>query len=92
MFHDITAYNILNTHKATGPDGIPTQALKELAHELTPVMSLFFQASVNKGSIPDEWKEANVVPIFKKDDKSKAVNYRPESPRIAWSCYFHHCQ
>jgi hypothetical protein len=42
-------------------------------------MSLFFQASVNQGSIPDEWKEANVVPIFKKGDKSKAVNYRPVS-------------
>ena len=42
-------------------------------------MSLFFQASVNQGSIPDEWKEANVVPIIKKDDKSKAVNYRPVS-------------
>ena len=71
--------NGLNIHKATGPDGIPTQVLKELAHELTPVMSLFFQASVNQGSIPDEWKEANVVPIFKKGDKSKAVNYRPVS-------------
>lgn len=69
--------NDLNIHKATGPDGIPAQVRKELAHELTPVMSLFFQASVNQGRIPDEWKEANVVPIFKKGDKSKAVNYRP---------------
>jgi hypothetical protein len=42
-------------------------------------MSLFFQASFNQGSIPDEWKEANVVPIFKKGDKSKAVIYRPVS-------------
>ena len=71
--------NGLNIHKATGPDGIPTQVLKELVHELTPVMSLFFQASINQGSIPDEWKEANVVPIFKKGDKNKAVNYRPVS-------------
>jgi hypothetical protein len=36
--------NGLNIHKATGPDGIPTQVLKELAHELTPVMSLFFSS------------------------------------------------
>ena len=71
--------NGLSIHKGTGPDGIPTQVLKELAHELTSVMLLFFQASVNQGSIPDEWKEANVVPIFKKGDKSKAVNYRPVS-------------
>ena len=46
--------NGLNIHKATDPDGIPTQVLKELAHELTPLMSLFFQASVIQGNIPDE--------------------------------------
>ena len=64
--------NGLNIHKATGPDGIPTLVLKELAHALT-------LSSINQGSIPDEWKEANVVPIFKKGDKSTAVNYRPVS-------------
>jgi hypothetical protein len=34
---------------------------------------------INQGTIPPEWKEANVVPIFKKGDKSRASNYRPVS-------------
>ena len=69
----------LNPHKATGPDQLPARLLKEAATELTPVFTLFFQASVDQGIIPDDWKTANVVPIFKKGDRSKAENYRPVS-------------
>ena len=29
--------------------------------------------------MPDDWKEANVSPAFKKDEKYKASNYRPIS-------------
>ena len=69
----------LKMHKATGPDEIPTRLLKTLADELTPVISLFFQASLNQGIIPDDWKTANVVPVFKKGERNKAENYRPIS-------------
>ena len=58
--------NGLQIHKATGPDETSMRLLKELADELTPVYTLLFQASVNQGIIPSDWKEANVVPIFKK--------------------------
>ena len=33
----------------------------------------------NTGYIPQEWKVANVVPVYKKDDKNKVTNYRPIS-------------
>ena len=69
----------LNIHKASGPDGIPSRLLKELSHELAPVLALFFQASINQGILPDDWKKANVVPIFKKGERNKAENYRPVS-------------
>jgi hypothetical protein len=39
----------------------------------------FFQASINQGTIPSDWKDAFVVPIFKKGDKSCASNYHPVS-------------
>ena len=52
---------------------------KKLATELAPIYTLLFEASLDQGIILDEWKTANVVPIFKKGDKSKPENYRPIS-------------
>ena len=69
----------MNPHKATGPDGISAQILKVLAEEIAPILSLLFQASLDQGTVPQKWKEAHVVPIFKKGDKNKAANYRPIS-------------
>ena len=69
----------INPHKATGPDNIPGQLLKEVAQEVTPILSLIFSASLHQGKIPDEWKEATATPIFKKGDRGKASNYRPVS-------------
>ena len=34
---------------------------------------------MSKGTFPDMWKEANVSPLFKKDDPSSVSNYRPIS-------------
>ena len=33
--------------------------------------------SFHEGIFPDIWKLANVIPIFKKGDKSEPSNYRP---------------
>ena len=30
-------------------------------------------------NIPLEWKEANIIPLFKKGSRNKSVNYRPVS-------------
>ena len=38
-----------------------------------------FNQSLNEGVVPDSWKTANVVPVFKKGDRSIASNYRPIS-------------
>ena len=35
--------------------------------------------SLNSGDLPADWTLANVAPIFKKDSKLQAVNYRPVS-------------
>lgn len=69
----------INPHKATGPDNIPAYFLKNLAEEIAPFLEYFFQKSIDSGNIPTDWKQANVVPIFKKGDKHNAINYRPVS-------------
>jgi len=64
----------LNPHKATGPDSIFSQFLREMAHPLAPALALVFQASLDQGKIPDDWHTAHITPIYKKGDKSKASN------------------
>ena len=65
--------------KAAGPDQIPCRLLQELHHELAPCYTLLFQTSYNTGVVPEIWRTAWVSPVFKKGDKSCAVNYRPVS-------------
>ncbi|MEM7290621.1 MAG: reverse transcriptase family protein, partial [Pseudomonadota bacterium] len=69
----------INPHKASGPDQIPGKLLKELAEEIAPILTTVFRASLHQGQIPDQWKEANITPLFKKGDRSNPSNYRPIS-------------
>ena len=69
----------LNIHKASGPDDIPTFILKVAAEELAPILTVFFQMSLDAGEVPEEWRDARVVPIFKKGEKHLPQNYRPVS-------------
>ena len=45
--------------------------LKETSDVITPIMSLIFQTSLSSGNIPNDWKEASIVPVFKLERKSK---------------------
>jgi len=53
--------------------------LNETAKQISPALTLVFQASINQGKVPEEWKSANITPLFKKGDRSAPVNYRPVS-------------
>ena len=59
----------LKPHKATGPDLIPPTVLKELSHEISPILEIIFNISLQTGQVPNDWKEANIAPIFKKGDQ-----------------------
>ena len=67
----------LKPGKAAGPDKLRPLLLKELLAEIAPIIKVIFQKSLETGQIPAEWCRANVTPIFKKGDKSLAVNYHP---------------
>lgn len=69
----------LNSKKACGPDKMPILALQETVNEIAPVLQSIFQQSLNESKIPLDWKKANIVPIFKKGDRTKPSNYRPVS-------------
>ena len=69
----------LNKGKAQGPDEVPPRVLLELSKELSIPLSILFNKSLETGKIPTDWKDANVVAIFKKGTKSVPGNYRPVS-------------
>ena len=53
--------------------------LKECSSEIAPILALFYNESFAQGTVPDDWRQANVAPIFKKGEKYDAANYRPVS-------------
>jgi len=40
-------------------------------------LAVILQKSMEEGVVPEDWKLANVCPVFKKGSKAQAVNYRP---------------
>ncbi|GAB0207546.1 mitochondrial enolase superfamily member 1 [Grus japonensis] len=69
----------LDTHKSMGLDGIHLRVLRELVEELAKPLSIIYQQSWLTGEVPDDWRLANVMPIYKKGWKEDPGNYRPVS-------------
>ena len=61
----------LNPHKSPGPDG--------LSNEISKPLAIIMQKSLDEHTLPQNWKDAHVSPIFKKGSKSNMTNYRPIS-------------
>ena len=68
-----------NTHKASGPDMILARFLKECSKDLAPLLATIFNKSLQTGTVPTDWKKANVSAVFKKGQCYDAANYRPVS-------------
>jgi hypothetical protein len=69
----------LGKDKATGPDCIPSFILKSAADELAPILTQLYQYSLAEDEIPSDWRDAHIVPVFKKGEKHLPSNYRPIS-------------
>ena len=66
-------------HKAHGPDVIPARLLKEFAHNMAPLLTHIYKASLHQCRLPCDWKTALVFPIYKKGSCKNPANYRPIS-------------
>jgi hypothetical protein len=56
----------LNAHKAPGPGNLSPILLKGLSSEITPLLQLVYQKSLDTSCVPEDWRKANVTPIYKK--------------------------
>ena len=64
----------LNASKSAGPDGHHLRVVKEFKTKYFTPLKLIFTKSLEEGYLPQNWWEANVTPVFKRDQKSKVTN------------------
>lgn len=70
----------LKLKKSPGPDGITNEMILHLGMKSKKVLLKIFNSSWKTGSVPQCWKEADMIPIHKNGkDKTRAENYRPIS-------------
>ena len=55
------------------------RVFKEAASPIAPYLCFTFQQSIDTGSVPADWKHANIIAVFKKGSRMEAHNYRPVS-------------
>ena len=69
----------LKSGKSPGIDKIYSEFLKAGGPILVNILEKFFNAILTSGVIPTNFKEAMIIVLFKKDDRSECKNYRPIS-------------
>jgi Reverse transcriptase (RNA-dependent DNA polymerase) len=67
----------LKAASAPGPDGIGSLLIKTLKEQVTVPLTIIYRTSVSTGDVPEDWRMANVTPIYKKGAKKDPANYRP---------------
>ena len=70
----------LKPHKAAGPDRLPNIVLKELADVLAPPLTALFNQTLENGTIPADWSQAIVTPVYKVMCTAQATIDRSPSP------------
>ena len=69
----------LKHNSAPGWDGMSANLLKKLINVISLPLSILFNISVSSERVPNAWKQAIVIPVFKKGEAKIPVNYRPIS-------------
>ena len=68
-----------NSNKATTFGNIPTKILKQSSKSCSDTLKKLFNDALRDGYFSDKLKRADKTPVFKKDNPTKAKNYRPVS-------------
>jgi len=69
----------LRRKKATGNDGLPAGMIKDVASVILSPLCFIINLSLKSATIPADWKEAKVTPIYKSGLRNMFANYRPIS-------------
>ena len=72
----------MKDNESPGVDGIPPKLLLEIVQQISIPLATVLNLSLEEGIVPLEWKEANIIPLFKKGSRNKSENNRPVSLNI----------
>ena len=75
----VSKINNMKENKSPGVDGLSPKILKETIEHIGKPLAHVFNMSLQEGIVPLEWKEENIIPLFKKGSRNKSVKYRPVS-------------
>ena len=65
--------------KATGTDNLPANLLKYSSKAIAEPLTFIINLSLGTGVVPNDWKVARVLPLYKSGSRSSLDNYRPIS-------------
>ena len=63
----------MKDNKSPGVDGIPPKLLMETVEQISISLARVFNLSLKEGVVPFEWKEANILPLFKNGSRNKRI-------------------
>ena len=78
----------LNERKPSGYDSLPPKLLKLGKDALTPPITTLVNMSIQQYIFPNCLKNAELSPVFKKDDSMNKTNFRPVSILVCFSKVF----
>ena len=71
-----TAIGMISEGKSPGSDGIHPEVIKRGGSKLLSTLHEIIQEAWNTATVPQDWKDAQLVTIFKKGDRRLCGNYR----------------
>jgi len=80
----ISSISEFKEHKSPDIDGITSTYALKIKSIIAKPLRLLFTRSIEMTEIPEDWKRANISPIFKKGEKSSVENYRP----VSLTCFY----
>ena len=62
-----------------GTDNMHPRVLREVAEQVSEILTDIFKSSLESRQAPEDWRVANATPLFKKASREELANYRPVS-------------